>query len=120
MALQGTVESFPVIEVVRLLADGGHTGRLTVDGDRGSAVMWVADGSLLGGELGNTHQLDPVRLVTEALRHRTGVFSFDVMPLGADVSAGMWTMFPISSPAQIPPNSSTAREITLRPFVAPE
>lgn len=89
MALQGTVESFPVIEVVRLLADGGHTGRLTVDGDRGSAVMWVADGSLLGGELGNTHQLDPVRLVTEALRHRTGVFSFDVMPLGADVSAGM-------------------------------
>jgi len=89
VALQGTVESFPVIEVVRLLADGGHTGRLTVDGDRGSAVMWVADGSLLGGELGGTHQLDPVRLVTEALRHRTGVFSFDVVPPGADVAAGM-------------------------------
>jgi len=89
VALQGTVESFPVIEVVRLLADGGHTGRLTVDGDRGTAVMWVADGSLLGGELGNTHQLDPVRLVTEALRHRTGVFSFDVVPPGVDVSAGM-------------------------------
>ena len=89
MALQGTVDSFPVIEVVRLLADGGHTGRLTVDGDRGSAVLWVADGSLRGGELGGTGQLDPVRLVTEALRNRTGVFSFDVVPVGDDVAAGM-------------------------------
>lgn len=89
MALQGTVESFPVIEVVRLLADGGHTGRLSVDGDRGSAVLWVADGSLLGGALGGTPQLDPVRLVTEALRNRTGVFSFDVLPAGADAAGGM-------------------------------
>ncbi len=89
MALQGTVESFPVIEVVRLLADGGHTGRLTIDGDRGSALLWVAEGSLLGGELGGMHQLDPVRLVTEALRNRSGMFSFDVVPVGADVAAGM-------------------------------
>lgn len=89
MALQGTVESFPVIEVVRLLADGGHTGRLSVDGDRGSAVLWVADGSLLGGALGGAPQLDPVRLVTEALRSRTGVFSFDVLPAGTDADSGM-------------------------------
>ena len=89
MALQGTVESFPVIEVVRLLSDGGHTGRLSVDGDRGSAVMWVAEGSLLGGELGGSHQLDPVRLVTEALRNRTGTFVFDVVPVDADAPAGM-------------------------------
>jgi hypothetical protein len=89
VALQGTVESFPVIEVVRLLADGGHTGRLSVDGDRGAAVLWVSDGRLLGGELGGTPQFDPVRLVTETLRNRTGEFSFDVVLPGPEAGDGM-------------------------------
>jgi len=44
-------------------------------------VLWVADGSLLGGELDGVEQLDLVHLVTETLRQRRGTFVFEVVPV---------------------------------------
>ncbi|MFM7068167.1 MAG: DUF4388 domain-containing protein [Actinomycetes bacterium] len=77
MALQGTIETFPVIDVVTLLAASGHSGRLVVDGDRGATELWVDDGDLVGGAVEGRQALDGVSLVVEALRNRSGEFVFE-------------------------------------------
>ncbi len=72
MALQGTLDTFAVTDLVRLLATTNKTGELAVDGDRGRGVLWFVDGALTTD--------DPAGDVTDAvfslLRMEEGTFSF--------------------------------------------
>ena len=45
MALQGTIETFALPEVLRLLGSGAKTGRLRLSGDRGSGSVWIDGGT---------------------------------------------------------------------------
>jgi len=46
MALQGNIDSFSIVDVLRLLASSSKSGRLVVDGDRGSGSLWLVAGEL--------------------------------------------------------------------------
>jgi hypothetical protein len=48
VALQGTLDTFALPDVLRLLASTKKTGRLHVVGARGSGDVWVRDGSVVG------------------------------------------------------------------------
>jgi hypothetical protein len=77
VALQGTLETFSVPEVLRLLAGTAKTGLLALDGDRGEGRVWLADGRIV--EARSDHeQGDRVEAVLfDLLRFRTGSFVFD-------------------------------------------
>ena len=49
MALQGTLDTFELPDVLRLLASTKKTGRLLLHGDRGEGSVWLADGQVDGG-----------------------------------------------------------------------
>ena len=82
MALQGTIDTFPLTDVLSLLGASAKTGRLVVDGDRGLAQIWVADGALVGGDVAGRPLDDASNLVFELLRFDDGAFEFTA--LGAD------------------------------------
>lgn len=78
MALQGTIDSFPLTDVLRLLAASSKSGRLVVNGDRGHGQVWLASGAVTGGE--TSHVLsggDPTEVVFDLLRYATGSFIFE-------------------------------------------
>ena len=78
MALQGTLETFALPDVLRLLASTGKTGRLTVSGDRGTGAVEVRAGEVTGGEAtGAPHASDATEVVFELLRYDDGAFVFD-------------------------------------------
>lgn len=78
MALQGTIETFALPEVLRLLGSGGKTGRLRVSGDRGSGSVWIDGGKVVGAEAtGVRAGAAPVSVVFELLRFAQGSFNFD-------------------------------------------
>lgn len=82
MALQGTLDTFALADLVRLLATTSKTGELAIDGDRGSGRLWFADGQLVGGEPAGDDLADAVFAL---LRTQEGDFAFhaDVAPDGA-------------------------------------
>lgn len=51
VALQGTLDTFALPDVLRLLASTKKIGRLRVTGDGGSGSLWVDHGTVVGGEL---------------------------------------------------------------------
>lgn len=74
MALQGTIDAFPLTDVLQLLSSSSKSGRLLLDGDRGSAALWIEEGAVVGAG----DRVDSAALaVFELLRHREGSFSFD-------------------------------------------
>ncbi len=77
MALQGTIESFAVADVVRLLGGSVKTGRLIVTGDRGTALLWFSGGLIVGGSTTSGDTADPVEVVFDMLRYDTGSFVFE-------------------------------------------
>lgn len=77
MALQGTIDAFPLVDVVQLLGTSRKTGRLTVDGDRGTGRIWVVDGELVAAEHRGSAVDDGVVALAELLRPATGAFVFD-------------------------------------------
>ena len=77
MALEGTLDSFPLADVLRFLAGGEQTGVLQIDGDRGAVRLWLEDGECTGAEAAGTVVDDVVRATFEALRCSTGSFRFD-------------------------------------------
>lgn len=79
MALQGTIETFPLTDVLTLLGSSAKTGRLSLDGDRGSATLWVDAGSVVGGEFAERPADDTAKLVFEMLRFQDGAFEFTSM-----------------------------------------
>lgn len=78
MALQGTIETFALPDVLRLLASSKKTGRLRVSGSRGSGSVWVESGQIVQTDAtGAPHALSNVDVVFELLRYRDGSFTFE-------------------------------------------
>ncbi len=78
MALQGTIETFALPEVLRLLGSGGKTGRLRLSGDRGSGSIWVDGGKVVAAEAtGIREGTSSTGVVFELLRYAEGSFTFD-------------------------------------------
>lgn len=78
MALQGTIETFALPDVMQLLASTHKTGCLRLDGGRGSGSIWVSDGKIVGGDVSSAPHADgPIEVVFELLRFRDGDFVFD-------------------------------------------
>lgn len=79
MALQGTLDTFALPDVLRLLAATKKTGRLRISGSRGNGSIWVSTGDVVGTEAsGAPHTTAPVEVLFELLRFVEGSFSFDV------------------------------------------
>ena len=49
VALQGTIDAFPLTDVLHLLSTSARSGRLVLDGDRGAATIWLEEGNVIGG-----------------------------------------------------------------------
>jgi hypothetical protein len=78
VALQGTIDSFALADVMRLLGSSSKTGRLIVNGDRGTADLWFASGALVGGGSSSQEEVDDVaEVVFDILRYRSGSFVFE-------------------------------------------
>lgn len=78
MALQGTLDTFGLPDVLRLLASTHKTGRLDVVAERGNGTVWLDGGTLVAAHSSATAAVDDmVRVVFELLRHRDGQFSFE-------------------------------------------
>lgn len=77
MALQGTLDTFALPDVLRLLATTSKTGQLLVQGDQGNGSLFFEDGVVVGGEttLATTSGADEV--LFELLRLDNGSFMFD-------------------------------------------
>ena len=78
MALQGTLDTFALIDVFRLLASTNKTGRLRVSGDRGIGNVWFDGGGVVLAAAYNTKPSDaPVAVIFELLRQHEGTFVFE-------------------------------------------
>lgn len=88
MALQGTLETFALPDVLRLLASTKKSGAYRLDGDRGSGCLWLREGQVVGGELtGSTADAGPNEVTFELLRFSDGDFLFDAdaeLPSGGE------------------------------------
>lgn len=92
MALQGTLDTFSLPDVLRLLAGTNKTGRLLVEGSRGTGGLWMAEGDVIGGAVASAPRAStPVDVVFELLRFDDGTFVFDPdgIPEGADDAASV-------------------------------
>ena len=91
MALQGNIDSFSVVDVLRLLGSSSKSGRLVVDGDRGSGSLWLGDGSVLGGTTTRTGAsavaAPPSEVLFDVLRFSEGAFVFDAGRLSDETLA---------------------------------
>ena len=88
VALQGTLDTFALPDVLRLLATTRKTGRLRVNGDRGSGSLWVEEGQLAASELIVPGATDDslINTLFHLLRFKRGSFIFES---GAMAPAGM-------------------------------
>lgn len=77
MALQGTLDTFALPDVLRLLASTRKTGQLSVATDRGAGTLWLAEGELTTARLGTDRELPAVDVLFELLRSDGGSFEFD-------------------------------------------
>lgn len=79
MALQGTIDTFPLTDVLALLASSSRSGRLQLSGDRGSGTVWIHEQAVIGGELADGRVVSPERVMFELLRFEEGSFQFDAV-----------------------------------------
>ena len=77
MALQGTLETFSVPEVLRLLSSTKKTGLLALDGDRGLGNVWFEDGDIVGARSDQEEHSAIEAVLFDLLRYRDGSFVFD-------------------------------------------
>lgn len=77
MALQGTIDSFPLTDVLQLLSSSAKTGELVLEGDRGRMTLRIEDGRVVGGGPMRSKAPTASSLVFELLRFRDGAFAFD-------------------------------------------
>lgn len=78
MSLQGTLDTFALPDVLRLLAATRKTGHLRLDGSRGYGNVWVDGGAVMAADASNVGSGgEPVDVVFELLRFRDGAFCFD-------------------------------------------
>lgn len=80
MALQGSIDTFALDDVLRLVASTGKTGRLSLSGSRGVGELVVRDGLVLDGAVSTDQRVgDLYELVFELLRFDDGDFQFDAV-----------------------------------------
>jgi Domain of unknown function (DUF4388) len=84
LALRGTLDTFGLPDVLRLLATTGKTGRLRVDGDQGRGSIWLRDGAVLTALTDRADSAPPDEALADLLRYEMGDFSFDATFDGAD------------------------------------
>ena len=78
MALQGTLETFALPDVLRLLASTKKTGCYRLNGNRGAGSLCVKDGQLVGGEVANAPAIkDTAEITFELMRFTDGDFVFE-------------------------------------------
>jgi Domain of unknown function (DUF4388) len=78
LALQGTLDTFSLPDVLRLLATTAKSGCLRIDGDRGQGSVWLDGGSVVGAAADRAVDGTPTdEVVFELLRFDTGSFAFD-------------------------------------------
>jgi uncharacterized protein DUF4388 len=84
LALRGTLDTFGLQDVLRLLATTGKTGRLRVDGDQGQGSIWLRDGAVLTALSDRAESAPPDEVLADLLRYEMGDFSFDAAFDGSD------------------------------------
>jgi hypothetical protein len=77
LALRGTLDTFGLPDVLRLLATTGKTGRLQVDGDQGQGSVWLRDGAVLTALTDRAESAPPDEALADLLRYEMGDFAFD-------------------------------------------
>ncbi len=78
MALQGTLDTFALPDVLRLLAATKKTGRLRITGGRGTGSVWVSSGEVDAIDATHApHATEAVDALFELLRFEDGAFTFD-------------------------------------------
>lgn len=77
MALQGTLETFTVPDVLRLLASTKKSGLFTLEGDRGSGRVWLSAGSVAGADSDREGGGGVDAVMFDLLRFSEGSFSFE-------------------------------------------
>jgi hypothetical protein len=87
VALQGTLETFALPDVLRLLASTHKTGRLRLTGSSGSGSLWLDGGAIVGSEAARAPLADgPTDVLFELLRFKEGDFVFDDDATSAEAS----------------------------------
>ncbi len=84
MALSGTLETFSLPDVLRLLSSTKKTGLLALDGDRGRGRIWVRDGAIVGADADRAVEDAVEGVAFELLRFVDARFEFDS---GAELDA---------------------------------
>jgi hypothetical protein len=78
VALQGTIETFALPDVMRLLASTKKSGCLRLTGSRGDGSVWVDSGTIIASDAsGAPHATSAVEVFFELLRFKDGDFVFD-------------------------------------------
>jgi hypothetical protein len=85
LALQGTLDTFALPDVLRLLAATAKTGCLQIEGDRGRGVVWVSEGRVLAASADRAQEAPLDEVMFELLRYETGSFRFAVDATAASV-----------------------------------
>jgi hypothetical protein len=75
VSLQGSLDGFPLPDVLALLASTKKRGELRVAGHQGAGRVWMADGAVVGAQAGSTRA--PVDVLFQLLRVDAGSFTFD-------------------------------------------
>ncbi|MEQ8839683.1 MAG: DUF4388 domain-containing protein [Acidimicrobiales bacterium] len=89
MALSGTLDTFALPDVLRLLASTAKTGRLRITGDRGSGSVWVDSGEVVATELASAVTQSPsnAEVIFGLLRFSAGSFTFEADAKAANAGA---------------------------------
>jgi hypothetical protein len=83
--LQGTLDGFGIGDVLTLLATTAKTGRLHLNGDRGTGSLWLEGGEIVGGTAARTApDAGCVDVAFELLRFERGEFSFTADDVSGD------------------------------------
>jgi hypothetical protein len=102
VSLQGTLDTFALPDVLRLLASTQKTGHLRLDGDRGPGNVWVDAGHVVAADAENCGRAAPVvEVFFELLRNPDGSFVFDADITTSDAGA----------PAEVEPLLAEAEEL---------
>jgi hypothetical protein len=78
LALQGTLDTFSLPDVLRLLATTAKTGRLRIEGDRGQGNVWLRGGAVVDADADRAVDGAPTEeVIFELLRFDSGSFAFE-------------------------------------------
>ncbi len=87
MALQGTLDTFALPDVLRLLASTRKSGQLLVQGDQGTGSLYLDGGSVVDGETTLAPTDEGHEVLFELLRLGDGSFLFDPSESAPDPGA---------------------------------